>query len=241
MVRSNKKMTGFAQAMRTGFVATAAASLAVAGLVTPATPAQAFIPLYYLDEDENNSLEIAKFEVTNRNFSDVSETRFGAAVLNDCKYGISLAGCNLRLSLHRGGDHPVVTGDEGVHEMTYSLLPHAGAFSAESVVRPAYELNIPIVAVKGRAACAPFAAVGAPNVIVESVKPAEDGTDAFVLRLYECEGTKAVADVQINVPVSGAVLTNLLEDEKEALAVKDGKLTLAFRPFEIKTVKFIRA
>ena len=189
---------------------------------------------------ENNSLEIAKFEVTNRNFTDVSETRFGMAVLNDCKYGISLAGCNLRLSLHRGGDHPVVTGDDGVHEMTYSLLPHAGGFSAESVVRPAYELNIPVVAVRGKAETAPFACVSAPNVIVESVKPAEDGTDAFVLRLYECEGAKTNADVQVNVPVSGAVLTNLLEDEKEVLSPVDGRLSLSFRPFEIKTVKYTR-
>ena len=189
---------------------------------------------------ENNSLEIAKFEVTNRNFTDVSETRFGAAVLNDCKYGISLSGCNLRLSLHRGGDHPVVTGDEGVHEMTYSLLPHAGAFSAESVVRPAYELNVPAVAVKGRAVPAQFAAVSAPNVIVESVKPAEDGTDAFVLRMYECEGTKTEAAVSLNVPVAKAVLTNLLEDEKEELILDEGKVSLSFRPFEIKTVKYYR-
>ena len=189
---------------------------------------------------ENNSLEIAKFEVTNRNFTDVSETRFGAAVLNDCKYGITLTDCNLRLSLHRGGNHPDVTGDAGVHEMTYAFLPHTGGFSAESVVRPAYELNIPVVAVKGRAELASFAAVSAPNVIVEAVKPAEDGTDAFVLRMYECEGAKTAADVQVNVPVAKAVLTNLLEDEKEALALDGGKLSLSFRPFEIKTVKYTR-
>ncbi|MBQ6118577.1 MAG: alpha-mannosidase, partial [Clostridia bacterium] len=103
-----------------------------------------------------------------------------------------------------------------------------------------YELNIPVVAVRGKAEAAPFACVSAPNVIVESVKPAEDGTDAFVLRLYECEGAKTNADVQVNVPVSGAVLTNLLEDEKEVLSPVDGRLSLSFRPFEIKTVKYTR-
>ena len=189
---------------------------------------------------ENNSMEMAKFEVTNRNFTDLSEPRFGAAVLNDCKYGISLAGGNLRLSLHRGGDHPTVCGDDGVHEMTYSFLPHAGGFAAETVVQPAYELNVPFVAVKGTAELTPFAAVSAPNVIVESVKPAEDDTDAFVLRMYECEGSKTNADVKLGVPVTKAVLTNLLEDEKEDLPVADGALSLAFKPFEIKTIKFIR-
>ncbi len=189
---------------------------------------------------ENNSLELAKFEVCNRNYTDVSEPRFGAAVLNDCKYGISVTDCNLRLSLHRGGARPNVTADCGVHEMTYSLLVHDGGFRAEAVVHPAYELNIPIVAVPGRAELAPFAAVGAPNIIVEAVKPAEDDSDAFVLRMYECEGTRTTTDVRLSVPVQTVTLTNMLEDEKESVPVQDGSFSLSFRPFEIKTVKCTR-
>ena len=189
---------------------------------------------------ENNSLELAKFEVCNRNYTDVSEPGFGAAVLNDCKYGVTVTDCNLRLSLHRGGNHPDVSGDCGLHEMTYSLLVHNGGFSAEAVVHPAYMLNVPTVAVPGKAALPPFARISAPNVICEAVKPAEDDSDAFVLRLYECEGTQTAAQIAPGVPVTGAVLTNLLEDEKERLPLEDGKLQLRFRPFEIKTVKFTR-
>ena len=188
----------------------------------------------------NNSLEAAKFEVCNRNYTDISEPRFGAAVLNDCKYGISVGDCNLRLSLHRGGTHPDYTGDCGKHEMTYALLVHNGGFSAEQVVYPAYELNVPIVAVQGATDVAPFACITAPNVIAEAVKPAEDGSDAFVLRLYECEGSKTAANVQLSVPVSGASMTNLLEDELKVLTVKDNSFNLHFNPFEIKTVKCIR-
>ena len=188
----------------------------------------------------NTSLELAKFEVCNRNYTDVSEPHFGAALLNDCKYGIAVSDCNLRLSLHRGGTHPDVTGDPGAHEMTYSLLPHTGAFSAETVTHPAYELNVPTVAVKGAADLRPFAAISAPNVIAEAVKPAEDGTDAFVLRLYECEGSKTRADVTFASAVKSAMLTNLLEDEQEALPLSDGTLSLNFRPFEIKTIKLVR-
>ncbi|MBR4727518.1 MAG: alpha-mannosidase [Clostridia bacterium] len=189
---------------------------------------------------ENTSLEVAKFEVCNRNYTDVSEPGFGAAVLNDCKYGITVTDCNLRLSLHRGGIHPDVTGDSGLHEMTYALLVHDGGFSAEAVVHPAYMLNIPIDAVPGKAALAPFASVSAPNVICETVKPAEDGSDAFVLRLYECEGTQTAAELALSVPTAGAVRTNLLEDEKETLPLENGRLRLHFRPFEIKTIKFTR-
>lgn len=186
----------------------------------------------------NNSLELAKFEVCNRNFTDISEPGFGAAILNDCKYGITVTDCNLRLSLHRGGTHPDYTGDCGSHEMTYSLLPHKGAFSAESVVHPAYELNVPAFTLPGKAEKKQFLSVGAPNIIAEAVKPAEDDSNAFVVRLYECEGTKTKAKITAGIPVSGAEITNLLEDTDEEIPVRDGAVELSFRPFEIKTVKF---
>ena len=101
-------------------------------------------------------------------------------------------------------------------------------------------LNVPIVAAKGAAALAPFAVVGAPNVIVEAVKPAEDDSDAFVLRLYECEGSKTHTDLALAVPVRKAELTNLLEDVQGELPLMQNKVSLFFRPVEIKTIKFIR-
>ncbi|MBQ4245053.1 MAG: alpha-mannosidase [Clostridia bacterium] len=189
---------------------------------------------------ENNSLEVAKFEVCNRNFTDLSEPSFGAAILNDCKYGISLADCNLRLSLHRGGNHPTVNADAGVHEMTYSLLVHGGGFTAENVVLPAYELNVPAVCVKGSADIDSFAKTDKQNIIIDTVKPAEDDSNAFVLRLYECEGTKTNSNVTLPADAVRAVLTNMLEDEREDIPCENGILNLTFRPFEIKTVKIYR-
>ena len=79
-------------------------------------------------------------EVLNHKYTDISETNFGAAILNDSKYGISVDGTAAALTLLKGGLHPDTRGDEGVYAFTYSLLPH-GAFSAQSVTRPAYELN----------------------------------------------------------------------------------------------------
>ena len=124
--------------------------------------------------------------------------------------------------------------------MTYALLPHAGDFSAETVVQPAYLLNVPVADAKGAANLPPFAAVGAPNVIVEAVKPAEDDSGAVVLRLYECEGSKTRTDLTLSAPIKKAQLTNLLEDVQGELPADGGKLTLFFRPFEIKTIKLFR-
>ena len=77
-------------------------------------------------------------------------------------------------------------------------------------------------------------------MIVEAVKPAEDDSDAFVLRMYECEGTQTTADVRLRDPVEKVVLTNMLEDERESVPAEDGAFSLSFRPFEIKTVKAFR-
>ncbi|MCR4594525.1 MAG: alpha-mannosidase [Clostridiales bacterium] len=188
----------------------------------------------------NTSLEIAKFEVCNRNYTDISEPRFGAAILNDCKYGISVRDCNLCLSLHKGGTHPDQSGDRGLHEMTYSILPHNCGYCAEAVTQPAYELNIPVFAADGCAKTAQFARITAPNIIAEAVKPAEDGSDAFVIRLYECEGSMTGTDIFFADSFSKAVYTNILEDEQDEAKSDGNTVSLSFRPFEIKTLKIYR-
>ena len=184
----------------------------------------------------NNSIDVAKFEVCNYKWTDISETRFGVAILNDCKYGISAENGNLRLSLHRGGNRPEVGADAGVHEMTYSFLPHTGSFNAENVVRPAYEMNVPAVCAEGETELTDsFLTIDAPNVICEAVKPAESIENAYVIRVYECEGCKTKANITLSRKGTEILSSNMLEDITEPAEVNDGVITATFRPFEIKT------
>ncbi len=184
----------------------------------------------------NNSLEKAKFEVLNHKYTDISEARYGVALLNDCKYALSLEGGSMRLSLHKGGTRPDFTGDKGLHECVYSFLPHMGGFDVNTVVKPAYELNIPAVVCKGayRAAC-PIS-LDADNIIVESIKPCEDNQKAFIARLYDAEGAFTHARVKLFEGAKGLEITNMLE---ETCQVFDdlNDIELEFRPFEIKTLK----
>ena len=144
------------------------------------------------------------------------------------------------LSLHKGGTHPDGSGDKGVHEFTYSLLVHNSGFCAEEVVHPAYELNVPVFAVGGKTEAKQFASIGAPNIIAEAVKPAEDGSNSFAIRLYECEGSKTHTDIAFSSDIAEAELTNLLEDKGEKISADGNKVTLIFEPFEIKTLKVYR-
>lgn len=187
---------------------------------------------------QNLAQDRAKFEVAAHKWTDISENGFGVALLNDCKYGIGVDGSTLRLSLLKAGTHPDPRGDRGRHLMTYSMLPHACAFSVEAVVRPAYELNIPVTAVvagAGTKARASLLTLDGPGVIVESVKWAEKA-GGFVVRLYEAGGTGCIVKVRFGVPVRSVSETNLLEEQPRRLALKNAAVSLPMRAFEIKTL-----
>ena len=185
----------------------------------------------------NNSIEQAKFEVVNHKYTDLSEPQYGVSVLNDCKYGISVEGGSLQLSLHKGGTHPDYKGDhDGIHACVYAFLPHMGGFGAENVIRPAYMLNVPALTAEGNLTVAAPVGVAAANVIVESVKPCEDAENAYIVRLYEAEGSYTDTLLTLPAQAKECFETNMLEKVKASLGTEKA-LPLTLRPFEIKTLK----
>lgn len=189
---------------------------------------------------KTTSYDLAKFEVCNHKWTDISESQFGVAILNDCKYGISQCDCNLMLTLHKGGTAPTFDGDKGVHEMTYSLLPHVGAFSTNNVIKPAYMLNVNHITADGDAKLDSFLSVDCDNIIIEAVKPAEIIENAFVVRLYECENNAASCWMSLPNEVKKVCSANMLEDVKDEIEIIDGKVAIDFKPFEIKTFVLYR-
>lgn len=187
----------------------------------------------------NNSWEQAKFEVVNHKYTDLSETRFGVAVLNDCKYGVSLYDNRIALSLHKGGCKPDPRGDEGYHQFVYSLCPHPGPFTTQSVVYPAYALNNPVLTTAGRTDYRAPVTTDSDHVIIETVKPCEKQEKAFIARLYECEGSQAEVVLRPGFDAKSVAVTDMLETVEQTLTPQEDKsYRLTFRPFEIKTLKF---
>lgn len=60
----------------------------------------------------------------------------------------------------------------------------------------------------------PLVRVDAANVMPETVKPCEDGGHAFILRLYECEGSYARTRLSLAPGCSGARLCDMLEQPR---------------------------
>ena len=193
----------------------------------------------------NTSWDMARFEVCAQKWADLSEPGYGVALLNDCKYGHDIHGNVMCLSLLRAPVSPDPLADRGHHEFTYALLPHAGDFRAGRVIEEAYALNVPLVVreTKPVAGSLPathsFFQVDRPNVIIEAIKLAEEG-GAVIVRLYEAAGSRGSVTLKTSLPVQQAWLADLMEHELEKLPLKNGRVQLDLKPFEIVTLKFAR-
>lgn len=192
----------------------------------------------------NTVWEQSMFEVCAHRWVDLSDGGYGCALLNDCKYGHKLHGSTLDLNLLRSACLPDPVADEGEHEFTYAFYPHVGDAVSGGVVREAHALNNPLLVLPaGPGSQLPATAsfldpqwTELPdNVVLETVKKSEDGK-GVVVRLYETAGQHCTASFKTTVAVKEAKLTNMIEEEPEPAAFKDGRVDLVFGPFEVKTV-----
>jgi alpha-mannosidase len=143
---------------------------------------------------------------------DVSSDGAGLAVLNDGKCGHDVRGGDIGITVARSpvyawhdpkeleADGVYDYLDQGIQELTYRLVPHAGDWRDAGVVEAAAELNQPPFALLeashpgARPRRASFMSVG--GVIGTVLKGAEDG-GANVVRAYECSGRPARARVTL--------------------------------------------
>ncbi|MBD3243193.1 MAG: alpha-mannosidase [Chitinivibrionales bacterium] len=182
-----------------------------------------------------------RYEVSNHRWTALREENRGCAVLNDCKYGVNVAGNSIDLTLLRSPLAPDPCADRGVQELTYSFYCWNGPFAECDVVREGYDLNVPVVVEPGLAATRSLFAVDAPNVVIETVKPAEDKSGDIVVRLYESKRCATQCTLSTSLPVASAEETNMLELTGRKLRLGSKGIALTLRPFEIKTVRFALA
>jgi alpha-mannosidase len=178
-----------------------------------------------------------RFEVCNQKWTALEEGNRGAAVLNDCKYGVNVLGGSIQLTLLRSTKAPDMTADMGLQEFTYAFHFWNGSFFDSDVVREAYDLNIPPTVQPGAAGEASLFQVDAPNVVIETVKPAEDGSGDCIVRLYECKHATTSCALRTSLPVKKAVRTNMLEETLHAVPCRKGVMNLTFKPFEVVTLR----
>jgi len=178
-----------------------------------------------------------RFEVSAHKWTALAEENCGCAVLNDCKYGVNVLGNSINLTLLKSALAPDMTADRGGQEFTYAFYAWNGSFADSGVVREAYDLNYPVLVVPGAAGERSLFQVDAPNVIIETVKPAEDGSGDLILRLYESKRMATCCVLTTSLPVAAAEQTNMLEEAEAELPCEHGEIPLKFRAFEVKTLR----
>ncbi|MGI6019138.1 MAG: alpha-mannosidase [Marvinbryantia sp.] len=148
-------------------------------------------------------------------WADVSNGRYGLAILNDCKYGVDFTDNRIGVTVLRS---PVFAHhqpyqlkpedekeysfmDQGISEFSYVIKPHIGSWKDTSVVKDAILLNQPLETMfetfhKGALPKRnSYISISADNIIMSALKKAyvEEGT---VLRFYESAGLETECSIE---------------------------------------------
>jgi alpha-mannosidase len=197
----------------------------------------------------NSSWDWAQHETCAHKWVDLSEGDYGVSLLNDCKYGHDVKGDVLRLTLLRSTTSPDADADRGRHEFTYSLFAHAGDWR-NGTVAAAYHLNDEVIVrpapERGTGAdtpaVVPIVAVDQPNVVIETVKRAEDG-NGLIVRLYEHHRCRRRVALTAGFPVAHAERCDIIERplNDEGCLLEGNVVSFEITPYRIVTLRLIPA
>ncbi len=184
----------------------------------------------------------ARFEVAAHKWIDLSEGDYGVSLLNDCKYGFDTYQNRMRISLLRSPTDPDPEADKGEHWFTYSLCPHQGSWRDAETVRRGYELNVPVLAVAADSSpgqlpsSSGFACVDRLNVVIDTVKKAEDSDD-LIVRLYEAHGGRGPVKLSFGQTPAAVREVNLMETDETEIALSGNDVEFHITPHEIRSFK----
>jgi len=188
----------------------------------------------------NRQYDADRFEVCQHKWSALCESKRGIAVLNDSKYGISAEGKKISLTLLKASKDPALNADVGIQRFTYSLMPFNKSLHDSEVINKAYEINSPVLVKTGFVGEKSFMNISDKNIIIETVKPAEDGSGDIIIRMYEASDSFTECKLKIGLSVKEAFITNMLEENKEKLEITDNEISLSFKAFEVITLRLCR-
>ena len=187
---------------------------------------------------------------------DVSDANYGVAILNNGRNGFDAKDNVIRLSVIRGPWAPDPRADEGTHTFDYSIYPHKGGWRDGKVEFQAMAFNSPLISKQELSHASPqeqwagkkgglpdafsFIKTNSNHVALYAFKQMEGfyDTDA-IARFVELEGQEG--NVTIQLPRFFKVEeTNLLEDTVLAQVGEGDSISFHMKPWEIKTLRFIR-
>ena len=173
-----------------------------------------------------DAVEAAQYEVCAHKYVSLTDGENIFAVYSRYKYGWRVKDGVVSLALLRSPTYPDPDCDRGNHDFEYAMdLP----VDEMACVAAAYNFNYPMFQMDKAAVVAPLCTVGALNVVVETIKPCEDG-NGIAVRVYERLGQKTACSFVVE-GYDHYFETDLEENHATPL---EGMLFL--EPHQIKTI-----
>ena len=128
-------------------------------------------------------------------------------------------------------------------EYRHVLMPHVPNFTNAERLRASAEFTHKLISVVGppQSGSLPrrkgFITVGPESVQLSAFRKKQG--PGFELRVVEVEGQEAAATVQLEVPVTGAVETNLLGNKVGEVSRTGNKLTFKIQPWKVRTLEVV--
>ena len=191
----------------------------------------------------NTCYDQAKFEFCAHKWADLSEGGYGASIINACKYGYNLHDNMMKITLLRGPICPDPMGDLGMHHFRYSFYPHAGTWRDADTVRLGFEENVRlegefIGGTGGNDVGHTYAKLDGESVILDAVKPAQDGR-GYIVRMYESETRHCTVKASFELEYSKVIECNLMECDEQEIDCENGEFTFKMKPHEVKTFRLV--
>jgi alpha-mannosidase len=198
----------------------------------------------------NTAWDVARFETCAHRWLRVAEPNFGVTIANDSTYGHDITRkqhengrsyVQIRESLMRSPVYPDPNTDQGMQTVRTSLK--VGASVSDSISE-GFRMNLALRSHMGANSVEPLISISSGDVVIESVKLAEDESGDLIVRLYEGLGSRTSAAITANFEYQKASLVDLLEEplasQADLALTANGGLQLELRPFKIATLRFKR-
>jgi alpha-mannosidase len=189
----------------------------------------------------NTSWDMAKFEVVAHRYVDLSDEKYGVALLNDCKYGHKVLHNVIDLNLLRSPTYPDPDADQGDHEFKYTLLPHtenflhsdviahSACFNQEPLLMNGYRIQVLDLPLK----------VEGDGLSLEALKKSEK-EDCLIARIVETFGQNSCGRIIMSNPKWKISECDMMEwTELNSIDNKEN-IEVTLKPFEIRTFKIWR-
>lgn len=208
------------------------------------------IPFGVVERTGYHPRATAKGEWAAHRFALLEDTVKGIALLNTGVAGVEISGRTLSTTLlraHTTGPKAWVTptpisSQHGPHSYDFALLPYRGSWKNACVLSRAQEFNCTPVCVPNRTlpeGTTSFVSVDHENIVLSSIKAADDSSGDLILRVYESFGEETSAQITVE-GATRARLSDVCERIGDDLPCANGVLTLSLKPFEIQTLRIQR-